>query len=273
MYREMLKKIIPPIFIDAYRHFRYGRPESFYGYFGNYPTWQAALKDSSGYDSDIILNKVLKALSLVKDKKAVYERDSVLLDKVEYCWPLLSALLWIAALKNSRLSVIDFGGSLGSSYYQNISFLSALREVKWNIIEQPKFVECGKKYFENERLKFYFDIDSCVACEMPDVLLLSGVIEYVGDPYALIEDVISRKFEFIIIDRTIFFDEEDRITVQRVPPSIYDASYPCRIFNRRKFLERFSDGYDLIADFEALGGKVDIEGTPACYEGYIFRRK
>jgi len=89
----------------------------------------------------------------------------------------------------------------------------------------------------------------------------------------LLDDIVKRDFEFIIIDRTIFFDDEDRITVQRVPPSIYDASYPCRVFNRQKFLRYFSEGYDLIYDFEALGGNVFVESTAARYEGYLFQKK
>jgi len=265
--------LTPPFLTSAYRHFRYGPPEAMYGHFGDYSSWQAALADSAGYDGEAIFEKVFEALILVRDKKAVYERDSVLFDKIQYSWPLLSALLWIAALKDLKLNIIDFGGSLGSSYYQNIGMLGVLKEVKWNIIEQPKFVECGKKHFENGQLKFYYDLNSCMKSEKSEVILLSSVIQYLEDSYALLDDIVKRDFEFIIIDRTIFFDDEDRITVQRVPPSIYDASYPCRVFNRQKFLRYFSEGYDLIYDFEALGGNVFVESTAARYEGYLFQKK
>lgn len=271
--KEFLKQLVPPLLTDAYRRLRYGARKPEYGYFGDYRDWKAALADSSGYDSAAVFDKVFAALSLVRDKKAVYERDSVLFDRIHYAWPLLSGLMWIAALKGSRLNVVDYGGSLGSTYFQNEAFLKGLACVRWSVIEQPRFVECGKKHFEDGRLKFYGDLRSCVEAERPDAIILSSVIEYLPDPYGLIGEIIKDGFEFVIIDRTIFFDEPDRITVQKVPPYIYDASYPCRIFNRKKFLGVFAPHYDLVADFEALGGKTSIGGTPAAHEGFIFRRR
>ncbi len=264
---------MPPLLTALYRRLRYGAQAVAYGHFGNYSSWHEALIDSEGYDGEAIFDKVFRALLLVRDKKAVYERDSVLFDEIQYSWPLLSALLWIAAQKELKLNIVDFGGSLGSSYYQNIGALSVLKEVKWNIIEQPKFVECGKKHFENAQMKFYYDMDSCMESEKSEAILLSSVVQYLDDSYAMLDGIIRKNFEFIIIDRTLFFDDEDRITVQRVSPSIYEASYPCRIFNRRNFLQYFSKDYDLIFNFEALGGKVFIEGTAACYEGYVFKKR
>ena len=60
------------------------------------------------------------------------------------------------------LSVLDFGGSLGSTYYQNKKFLDSLDDVSWNIVEQKHFVDAGKEDFEDERLRFSYDIESCV---------------------------------------------------------------------------------------------------------------
>ena len=59
-------------------------------------------------------------------ERGVYERDSVLFDTIRYSWPLLSDLLRAASEDQNHLSVLDFGGSLGSSYYQNRVFLSHL---------------------------------------------------------------------------------------------------------------------------------------------------
>jgi putative methyltransferase (TIGR04325 family) len=39
---------------------------------------------------------------------------------------------------------LDFGGSLGSSYFQNKKFLDALRLVEWNVVEQENFVATGE---------------------------------------------------------------------------------------------------------------------------------
>ena len=60
-----------------------------------------------------------RALIKVKNGDAVFERDSVIFDKIHYSFPLLSALSLTALNHNSTLNVLDFGGSLGSAYFQN----------------------------------------------------------------------------------------------------------------------------------------------------------
>ena len=151
-FKTIVEEWFPPVLLRWYRE--YIHP---YGFFGNYDSWEALLQKTTGYDSEIILNKVKNAMLQVNEGQAVYERDSVLFDKIHYSWPLLAGLLRIAALKKNRLSVLDFGGSLGVSYYQNRVFLSDLEELRWSVVEQDAFVKCGKEYFKTKHLKFYFD--------------------------------------------------------------------------------------------------------------------
>ncbi|MDV3001980.1 MAG: hypothetical protein N5P05_003586 [Chroococcopsis gigantea SAG 12.99] len=80
------------------------------------------MKDAEGYDKDIILETVKNSLLQVKEGQAIYERDSVLFDKIEYSFPVLTMLLKVALENDSKLSVLDFGGSLGSHYFQYRNF-------------------------------------------------------------------------------------------------------------------------------------------------------
>ena len=246
-----------------------------YGWHGNYSSWENAKKDSIGYDSDLILDKVKNSLLKVKNGEAIYERDSILFDKMEYSWPLLAALLWIANKNMGKLNIIDFGGSLGSTYFQNRPFLKDLSELRWNIIEQKKFVECGQHYFEDDHLKFYFNLDECIAQQDPDAIILSSVLQYIESPYDLLEKIIGLNFTYIIFDRTSFLEHgKDRITVQKVPPHIYNASYPAWVFEKKKFLDFFKGKYELIAEFEAYVGKeyYIVNNVKAGDKGFIFRR-
>jgi putative methyltransferase (TIGR04325 family) len=265
MKRQLItfaKEIAPPILLRIYQNLTGTAVFS-----GNYSTWDEARKASGGYDSDVILDKVKDALLKVKNNEAVYERDSVLFDSVQYSWPVLAGLLWIASRNNNRLNLIDFGGSLGSSYFQNRKLLAHLHELKWNIVEQNNFVECGKQYFEDEHLKFYHSINDCLKKQHADTILLSSVIQYLEKPYDLLNDVKRKRFKYIIFDRTAFIDTgDDRIAIQKVPQEIYKASYPSWFFNQVKFLDYFSDEYELIADFES-NNRANI---PSVFKGYIF---
>ena len=265
MKRQLIniaKEISPPIVLKVYRNLMGTAVFS-----GNYSTWDEARKASGGYDSDVILSKVKDALLKVKSGAAVHERDSVLFEKVRYSWPLLASLLWIASREDNRLNVIDFGGSLGSSYFQNRKMLSHLRELTWNIIEQRNFVECGKQYFEDEHLRFYYGIEDCLKEQHADIILLSSVIQYLEEPYDLLQTIIGKRIKYLVFDRTPFLDRgNDRITVQKVPVEIYPASYPSWFFNLDKFLKFLSDDYELIADFESN----DHATIPSVFKGFTF---
>ena len=204
-----------------------------------------------------------------------YERDSVLFDEIQYSWPILAGLMWIAAQSKGELNVLDYGGSLGSTYFQNKKFLQALPKVRWNIVEQNHFIDAGKKYFEDDAIKFFYDIESCVKQSSPNTILFSSVIQYLEKPYSLLERVKAMNFEFILFDRTSFvLDGKDRLTVQTVPLEIYSASYPCWFFNKKKFHAFFEEDYELIADFDALAGIMKITGNQYCYDkGIILKRR
>ena len=228
---------------------------------------------STGYDSEIILEKTRVALMKVKNGEAVYERDSVLFDKIEYAWPLLAGLMWVAARCGGTLNVLDFGGSLGSTYFQNRAFLSTLPRVRWNIVEQHRHVETGKRWFEDDRLRFYTDIADCLGETQPNLVLLSSVLQYLDRPFTIFEQILRLPCDWVIIDRTPFWDgSTDRLCVQRVPPSIYPASYPCYIFSMPCFsayLEKSS--FQVVAEFDSL----DALSAPvkAIWKGFILERR
>jgi putative methyltransferase (TIGR04325 family) len=241
---------------------------------GDYRSWQDAVASSEGYDANQIMEKVRNSLLKVKNGGAVYERDSVLFDEVQYSWPLLSALLWIASRNGNRLHLIDFGGSLGSSYFQNRRFLAHLSELSWNIVEQAKFVECGRRKFEDGILAFHTTIEECRTARPCDTILLSSVLPYIERPHELLDSILATRFEYVIIDRTplLLWGKKDRLTVQAVPSHIYRASYPAWFFGRIDFLRHFEGRYEQVAEFDALAGAIRVGVSLAFDKGFIFKR-
>lgn len=260
--RKVIKAITPPILLSIFKKI------SRYGWKGDYQTWQQAQNQSSGYDSNEILHKVRNSLLKVKNGEAVYERDSVIFDEIQYSWSLLAGLMFAYA-KLGSLKVVDFGGSLGSTYYQNKKFLDNLENTSWNIVEQKNFVNAGKQDFQDDKLKFFYNIDEYVEKEQPNVLVLSSVLQYLEKPYDVLDNLLKNNFDYILIDRTPFSIIGETIKLQIVPPSIYKASYPCRFFNESKFLEYFNNsGYTKIEQFYALDGK----NSKYEFKGFIFER-
>jgi putative methyltransferase (TIGR04325 family) len=245
--KKLISGFIPPIAVRFYR-----KAQAFFSgkggqmgdriFTGKYADWSTAAPYSSGYDSNLIIEKCTNSLMKVKNGEAVYERDSVIFDKIQYNWSLLAVLQKAAIESKSMLVVLDFGGSLGSTYFQNREFLSGLKSNIWCIIEQSHFVDVGKRYFENEQLKFFYNVEECVEKYKPTVVLLSSVLQYLEDPYYWINKFVKLKVPYIIIDRTAFVGEkDDYISIQNVP--LYNARLAHWFFSKDKLDKKIQSEY------------------------------
>lgn len=241
---------------------------------GNYASWEDAAVRCTGYQAETILSKVLDATLKVKRGEAVFERDSVLFDHVEYSWPVTAALMWTAARDGGRLDVLDFGGSLGSCYFQNLAFLNGLHDVKWSVIEQEHFVKAGRNNIADGRLSFFFTVDDCLEERKPNVVLFSSVLQYLQNADAVLKQVFETKAKIIIIDRTPFHAGQDnRICIQHVPETTYLASYPMKIYSLNRFFE-IIEGWKVIAQTQSPEGTFALnDGFSIDFMGFILERK
>jgi putative methyltransferase (TIGR04325 family) len=238
-------------------------------FFISYSSWEEAEQMSKGYDSDIIIQKVKKAAKLVFNGDAIYERDSVIFDRIEYSYPLLASLMFVATNSKS-LKVIDFGGGLGTTYQQNRKFISKIKNVcEWRIVEQEKFVAIGKKEFTNKILSFYNTIEEANK-DGVDVVLFAGSISCVKNPYDFMAKAKIIKAPYIIFDRTPITNEmKDTFAVQVVPRSIYKTSFPIRNFNYNNIVNFFIEEYELIEEWVC-----DLQAEAnATAMGFIFKRR
>lgn len=224
---------------------------------GDYPDWRSAVQAAGGYDDEDIFLKVRAAARAVRDGKALWERDSVLFDKPEVNWPLLAGLMSVAARHQGRLHVLDFGGALGSTYMQHRDALQGLAECTWHVVEQGHFVRCGKEEFTSDTLFFHDTPEEALRAAPINLILLSGVLQYLETPYALLKRLAATGLP-VLIDRTPLFADGDRITVQHVPAAIYRASYACRWLDKRRLNGILqSAGYELLPWFPSA---VDPDG-------------
>ncbi len=238
-------------------------------YRGDYPTWEEAQAHARGYDAPSIFEKAVAATRAVRDGQAAFERDTVLFAEPAIHGPLLAGLLRAAALNGGPLHVVDFGGALGSAWWQHRPWLAGLAGVTWEVIEQAHFVAAGRREFELGPLRFRDALDACSAAPARTVLLLSSVLPYLENPHALVADVARRGFRHILIDRTGFVrGRGDRLTVQQVPPAIYAATYPCWFFERENLLRPLSAGYRVVAEWPSF----DAADIAAEFRGLLLER-
>jgi len=266
--KSLIKDWLPPVVLRTVKGFRNGGVK----FEGSYTSWEAAAAQCSGYDAEPILAKVLDATLKVKRGEAAYERDSVLFDELEYDWPVVAGLMWAAAQSGGNLSVLDFGGALGSSYFQNRAFLADLQTLRWSVIEQEHYAVAGRNHLQDDTLRFYTSIDECLRDNKPNLILLSSVLQYLPDADRIIEDICRIGAQTILIDKTIVnHAQQHSIHVQRVPATIYEATYPCQSLSEKKLLGAFSSNYQLVSQFPSLAFSA-LDAIDSKFNGYIFTK-
>jgi putative methyltransferase (TIGR04325 family) len=252
-YAQLVRDLTPPAFWNFgkrrlpwlvrslgghYTHIRYS---------GDYRDFAEARRASKGYDAPAVLATTREALLKVKRGQNRWERDAMVSDSDELPWSLLACLMRVVLASPRReLNVLDFGGSLGSTYFWCRRFFGDELRVRWHIVEQAEHVKVGRTDFASDELSFDFSVPEVLAQHRVDVVLLSGVIHYLENPEAFLESVTSWKIPFLILDRTPLWEKErHRLTVQEVPPEIYSASYPAWFLSKRRVLDLIERDYDM----------------------------
>jgi putative methyltransferase (TIGR04325 family) len=263
-----IRSLLPPVLLPMLRRLR-GRSIR---YVGNFGSWKEAQARSDGYDSATILDRVTDATRRVLAGNASFERDSICFDIPDYRWPLVASLLWVAAQNRGKLDVVDFGGSLASTYLQNRQFLAGLEQVRWSVLEQPAFVRRGEELFPRGLPEFRSRVEDCSHKGSRQLLLLSSVLQYLSRPYEVLAYLQMHQFPYVIVDRTPVVPKSasDRLTVQIVPSSIYPASYPCWFLSLDRLMQHFLPAYRIVAELPC-DEKTTVGGIE--YRGFLFERE
>lgn len=239
---------------------------------GPYDSLEKAAAASTGYDASGIAEGVVGAMEQVRRGEAAMERDGFTLGMPQYPYQLLTALLHLAGQNgNAKLTVVDFGGSLGSSYFACKPWLQHVRNLRWTVVEQAHFEVIGRNRFADGRLDFSASLDTTAV--RPDLVLASGVLMYLPDPYETLGRLLNMGAEMCVIDRTATVPTADDIfTVEHVRSGNYQASYPCRFLSHSKLTTACLAKYDCVEEFPALD-KFSVPFAELAFIGLILRPK
>ena len=222
-------------------------------------SWDEAVARSAGYDAPQVLARVRAAALKVRNGEAVYECDGLAHDVLRLRWALNAALLraFVSRARDRAVPfhVLDFGGSLASVYFQNRPMLACIPALLWSVVELPAVVACGNAEFADSRLHFYTSMAEAAARAPVDVALFSGSLEYIGAPYALIDEAASFAPSHIVLD-TLHLSESgrDEFRLQTVTEPYYPATLAVRFFAPEKLKAHLSRlGYNLIATLPTEG--------------------
>jgi putative methyltransferase (TIGR04325 family) len=242
-------------------------------YRGPFPDWNAAAAATDGYDEGAILARVAEATRRVQHGEPGYEQDGILRPGVAPPSHALSALLLAAARDDGRLSVVDFGGGLGSHYLRWRPLLRQVRSLHWCVVEQPAFVEAGARIFAGMAEVDFVDTVEAAADAKPNAVYASGVLQYLPAPFDHLERLIALGADVVVLDRTPFArDGVERVLAQHVPPSLGRASYPLRMFGRDAIESRLRAHYRCALEFDSGDAPIALADAGADYVGQVWMR-
>jgi putative methyltransferase (TIGR04325 family) len=237
---------------------------------GDYPSWAAACAVAEGYDDPEKSNRIIAAARAVRAGRAAWDRDGALFHEPQWHEPLLAALRRIAQAAGGVLEVVDWGGGLGSTWWQHRTALAEFR-VSWRIVERTSLVEIGRREFSDAVLSFHPTLAAAPAAGAARVILLSSVLPYLEDPHAVLREVVAGGAPHVIVDRTPFVaGGRDRLAVQSAPQELGGGRYPCWLFDREGLAAAFHPNYDLAGEWLVPFDQAD-EKVP--YHGLHFQRR
>lgn len=232
-------------------------------------------RGGGGYSAEVVVQAVVAAAREVRAGRGIYERDGVVFDRIEYYWPTLAVLMLAAAKFRGELHLVDFGGSLGTAYFQNKRFFDRLPDVCWTVVEQQSFVSIGTREFATDRLDFAISLDEAASRRPIDVILCSAVVQYLEASQELLSQFADTTAQFLILDRVLMHDgDSDVLTLQIVPDWIYKASYPCWVFSRSQLLARLDQAWVIIEEIPALETRALTDsGRMIYWTGFVLQRR
>jgi len=192
--------------------------------------WETARAKSSGYES----KPILEALKLRIEKISHLEnpkndpRINVVLSHIKDL---------IAEIPSDKeIQVLDIGGSFGEYFFYAVNTIDT-HTFNWTVLETEGHCSIVPEFLKSTSgLTFISELPK--ATTQFDVALLSSVIQYVEDPYGLLEFACSRSNGVIVNRLPLSQHQADQVAVQRPGLLNSKGSYPVHIFSESVFLNR-----------------------------------
>jgi putative methyltransferase (TIGR04325 family) len=195
-------------------------------------SWAEAQKAVAGYESDTAVESIIESIQQAhassNETKALTSRDLQIIS---------SFAIAIAAVgvSNTKIKVVDVGGAGGDYFFMFANAMPAVT-FDWVVVETPALAKAITKtnLGKGRDIRWVSSLDE--AGSDCDVALLSSVMQYVDDPYGLLNEV-SNRCKVMVINRIpLTSSETDQATVQHVRTHGRRGAYPAWFFGTEVFI-------------------------------------
>ena len=232
-------------------------------------SFAAAQAQAIGFDDGHINSSALRAATAVIEGRGAFERDGVLFQEPEPRAPVASALASLGA-STGVLRVLDIGGGLGSSYWQNYQSVG-VPDLEWTVVERDELVTLAES-LPAHPITYRTDLVGALQ-ESWDAIVLSSVLQYLSNPHEVLRSVGVSDCRAIIVDRTpMHTGPEDIACIQKTPVHIYPGSYAAWILAQDQ-LEEDLTGWEIVDRFPGIEPTMHtVRGVGFEWRGFVAKQ-
>jgi len=197
------------------------RKMKFYIWEGVYKSFKEVPAKGAGFESDTWIKKSLK--NFEKLKKNQDTRDDKAL--------MLSLLTGVLSGKNKLVTILDFGGGIGLTYFSIIKKLATPHILKYCVVDNKKVCETGKNIFKNNKNVSFHEK---LPFNLPhlDIVHIGSTLQYIEDWESLLSKLADYKPKYILFTSLPVGNIPTYVTAQ----NYYGNKIPYRFFNITKFI-------------------------------------
>jgi putative methyltransferase (TIGR04325 family) len=267
--KNLLKNIVPRrLLIFISNSFQY---KSFKGNFKNFDEVKSLV---TNYDSNKIINKVLKAYKNSEKSSYLIDRDGEILKKKNQNFQLLNEMTHI--INKSKFNcVIDYGGSLANFVRNNKNYLRKYNIV-WIVIDNERICSLGKKIIKTDNIYFFDNLNKAYQFILKKNLIVNfflfgSSIQYIQGFEKILKKIRLLNVRNIVIDRQpVLRNKTTKYAIQKIPFWVGNFSYAVKLYKSQSLINMFiKNGYFLVNRLNAFGDQFK-DGE---YKSFIFKQR
>jgi putative methyltransferase (TIGR04325 family) len=217
--KRVARTVLPSLGIRPYR-------PRFRGVFATYEQAMASVRRGTlaGYDHDAVVPVAFEHMCNV----------------LPWDYPVL---FWLQRLSPEITCLIDAGGHMGTKYRAFRRLLTQFEHVQWVVYDVPAMIRAGRERARAEGLSALSFVDSVASAPPAELVLASGLLQYLDIPFADLLGKLQRKPRHLLLNKVATRDGPSVTTLERVGP----CETPYQIRDRTQFEESVRAlGYDIV---------------------------
>jgi putative methyltransferase (TIGR04325 family) len=180
----------------------------------------------------------------------------------------LGVLASTLVLKKKEISIVDFGGGLGTGFLQLLCSLPKDTQIRYFIVDEEKMCEKGRSLFRGwNNLAFGSELTE-KQINNTDIIYINSVLQYIENYASVLQKLVALGAEFILFDRLAAGNNPYFVSRQLNAPG---QALPYMFLNIAEFRSLLSQyGYRVICD-QTTSRQYNQDSLPFEYRVERFR--